>query len=273
MFFPRLHQSCSCTLLNLLVNPWSSSYLTCHQHLTQVTTRSSTRHILHLASRTQYSPAFFPPHWSLLDLLLVPPRLSDLSMLEYSRSHLLVLFSSLCTHSFTDLGQSYGFKNHVLMTPKFLSPVPISPYNSRLVYPNKSPTSAVGCVLDISNTVCPQLNLLQLLFSSLTPFPILTVGNSILLVAQTKSFLFLTPHLICQEIRLALPSKHIWSLTRSLHITATGLAQTISSCWVGQPASSLSSSSWKQEKSDPLKTQFYHGTPLFKPRSCSSPHW
>lgn len=160
MLFPRLHQSCSCTLLNPLVNPWSSSYLNCHQHLTQVTTCSSTRHILHPASRTQYSPAFFPPHWSLLDLLLVHPCLSDLSVLEYSRSHLLVLFSSLCTHSFPDLSHSYGFKNHVLTTPKFLSPVPISPYNSRLVYPNKSPASVVGCVLDISNTVCPQLNLL-----------------------------------------------------------------------------------------------------------------
>lgn len=38
-----------------LVNPWSSSYLTSHQHLTQVTTDSSMRHFLQLASRTRWS--------------------------------------------------------------------------------------------------------------------------------------------------------------------------------------------------------------------------
>lgn len=56
--------------MNPLVNHWSSSYLTCHQHLTQTTMHSSMKHFPHLASRTpySYSPALFLPHWSLLDL-------------------------------------------------------------------------------------------------------------------------------------------------------------------------------------------------------------
>lgn len=41
----------------------------------------------------------------------------------------------ICTHSLTNLNQFYGFKNCVLVTPRFTSPALTSLQNSRFVYP------------------------------------------------------------------------------------------------------------------------------------------
>lgn len=96
----------------------------------------------------------------------------------------------------------------------------------------------------------------------------LNCGNSILLVAQTNNFPFLTPHLIHKEILLVLSSKSVWDLAHSLHITATILAQTIILQCGSLP--DLCPSSWHQEKRDPLKIQFGHA--LLCPNPAVAPH-
>ena len=96
------------------------------------------------------------------------------------------LFFSIYTCSFTDLSQSYGFKRHTLMTPKFILQAPTTLCNPWLISNQIFNICSGMCVGHlkywVSLTESPPTPVLP------SAIPISTVGNSIFQVAQTKTF-------------------------------------------------------------------------------------
>ena len=107
-------------------------------------------------TRTRHSPAILPTSpvtsWS---LRFVPSHFPDFFMFEYSWSQSLVLFSSLSTLAplltSVSLMASKGTRWWLPNLYCKLPPLSVTPDS----YLTRYSTSAVGCVLDISNTGCP----------------------------------------------------------------------------------------------------------------------